>query len=264
MVLRVKLAKKLEEIVFSLKSNCKKIVSIIKTGVSSIPVSLKIFWLVIGVAVIFFLFIILIPSQPVDKKANTPNLVKPNHHAVVSQSNSPDKSLLLQIQQQLKLLHTNNQQNSENLKTQQELAQLANNLSYLVQQEKYENHHTQASISNLAKQQEQTQQQAVDVQRQLTAIHKAVVPQRYLPSTVLPFQIEGISYWNGEPMLTISMRGTNGEIHYKLLAKGNAYGCLNHQSRQHGCNRWMVKSINTDNDEVLLNNQQGLFVRVVV
>lgn len=171
--------------------------------------------------------------------------------------------LLQTIQSQLNTLQTSSSNSVVALDNRKALSSLANLIAHLIQAEQQHVQITDAKITKLTDNQITSQQQSVGLQKQLQAIHKAVVPQQYLSAHYLPFQVEGLSFWNGQPMITISMPGVNGQPFYKLIGQGNAYSCQAHASR-HGCNAWTVKSIDVDAGIVIFINHVGQQVKVAL
>lgn len=148
---------------------------------------------------------------------------------------------------------------SENHKA---LQQLSSRLSVLIHQQQSSVVINQKQIAAVINTQQLLAKSNKVVQRQLSEIHKAVTPVHYLPVSTLPFRVEGLSFWNGQPMVTISMVGLAGQHFYKLIGQGGEYGCSYHTAHGHGCASWIVKHINVDSGAVVFANHNGQFVKV--
>jgi len=135
-------------------------------------------------------------------------------------------------------------------------------LTVLIQSEEITKNSDKNKVAELQAVQASISKQNYKVRAQLNAIHKAVVPQHYLPESILPFQVEGLSFWNGQPMVTIAMTGINGQHFFKLIGQGNEYSCSTHNHRQNGCTSWTVKSIHVNTGVVIFEDHHGQHVRV--
>lgn len=146
----------------------------------------------------------------------------------------------------------------------QALQQLSSRLSVLISEQKSSDANNQKQISTLLSTQKSLSQSNKAVEHQLSEIHKAVMPIHYLSASILPFHVEGLSFWNGKPMVTISMVGLGGQHFYKLIGQGGEYGCSFQSTQGHGCVSWMVKNINVNSGIVIFANHRGQFVKVTL
>lgn len=173
-------------------------------------------------------------------------------------SDEQNSAALKEIKNELQTI--NDHSETENQKN---LGQVASQLSELIALNKQESQSTQVQIASIKKAQKHSEVLSHKIQQQISDVHSAVIPKQYLPVSVLPFSIEGISFWNSKPMVTISMADTTGSSQYKLIGEGGQYGCFS--SRQtRGCTLWTVKSIDADSGVVILGNTQSQFVKVTL
>lgn len=170
--------------------------------------------------------------------------------------------LLKTIEAKLTQLQQKPQQDPAAEVNHQALLQLASQLSVLIQSEQKSEILNQDKVDALERSQDSMVKQNNEVKAQISAIHKAVVPAQYLSLSVLPFTVQGLSFWNGQPMVTISMMGMGGQPFYKLIGQGNEYGCSFHREHQTGCRSWIVQSININTGVVIFSDHQGQLVRV--
>ena len=154
------------------------------------------------------------------------------------------------------------QSGQNNDATQQSLAQITQQLSSINQQNAAAAQSTGAKIDAIQDMQAKEEINNDVLQKQLRQIDKAVTPKQYLSPSVLPFKVQGLSFWNGRPMVTISLPGVNGASYYKLMGQGEAFDCGVANSSDADCETWSVETINTDNNSIIFKNQDGKEVRV--
>jgi hypothetical protein len=66
---------------------------------------------------------------------------------------------------------------------------------------------------------------------------------------VLPFKIEGIDFWNNQPMVSIAMKDTSGVTHYRLIGKGMEAA------------DWRLKSLNAKTKTIIFINSKNKKVK---
>lgn len=223
--------------------------------------------LVAGIIAILILLVVLFFSG-VSKHALVKKASSVSAQAVqMQQQNSQEfldqqkNVLLTKIESQVATLSEQANQGSAATENHQALEQLARHLSAFIQTEQAAEKITQDREDALRRSQATISEQNFAVSKQLAEIHKAVAPQQYLPIRVLPFRVEGMSFWNGAPMVTIAMAGVNGQSFYKLIGKGEAYGCAAIEHSR-GCSSWIVQSININTGVVIFKNHNNQMVRV--
>ena len=95
---------------------------------------------------------------------------------------------------------------------------------------------------------------------QLARIQKAVVKPKFLPASALPFHVEGIDYWNNQPMVTIAMGDIKGGYHYKLMAPGMRFSC---NTGVTDCS-WRLEQIKTQPNMAIFQNAKNQQVKVEI
>ncbi len=105
-------------------------------------------------------------------------------------------------------------------------------------------------------------QQSVHIEKQLSGISKAVIPQHYLPPSALPFRVAGIDYWGNRLMASVAMRDMSGGVHYRLMSKGMSFDCQVQSMKVASCTNWTLQKISNSPNEVVFINTQGQKVKV--
>ncbi len=103
-------------------------------------------------------------------------------------------------------------------------------------------------------------QQVEKMRAQLSKITKAIVPQHYLPISDLPFQVAGIDFWNGKPMVSVAMKDMNGVTHYRLMGQGMSFDCSG--GNRTDCSNWALSKLHTAPNEAIFMNQKGQKIKV--
>jgi len=106
-----------------------------------------------------------------------------------------------------------------------------------------------------------SKQQFPKVESQLRQIRRQLTRKKYLPASVLPFEVVGIDFWNNEPQATIAIRDIHGVMHYRLMARGSMFGCRSQRWKLHHCTNWELFKLTTSPNVVIFRNHRGQMVR---
>ncbi len=98
--------------------------------------------------------------------------------------------------------------------------------------------------------------------KQLSKISKAIVPKKYLSLSALPFQVVGIDFWNGKPMVSIAMKDINGVMHYRLIGVGMKFDCGVQSSKVKVCSNWTLHELQTSPNEAVFINDRDQKVKM--
>ena len=188
------------------------------------------------------------------------------HQQLQEKTEQDSQRILDNVESMLEQLneHTSDDETKTRAEYREELTVLYNQLSSLFQQNQQLEIETNSKIDALQAMQVRAESQAKSMQRQLTQIHKDVAPVTYLSPSVLPFQVEGISYWNGAPMVNLSLVDVNGSHYYRLMGQAETYHCGVNPSKATNCSNWTIKTIDVGSGIVIFNNQSGHMVKVNV
>jgi hypothetical protein len=93
--------------------------------------------------------------------------------------------------------------------------------------------------------------QVAKVEAQVTAIHKQLTPQKYLPASSLPFEVVGSGYWGNQQVVTIAMKDVGGTDHYRLMGKGEQFNCQSFGWKLPNCTNWDLSKISKNPNYVI-------------
>jgi hypothetical protein len=93
--------------------------------------------------------------------------------------------------------------------------------------------------------------QVAKVEAQVTAIHRQLTPQKYLPASSLPFEVVGSGYWGNKQVVTIAMKDVGGTDHYRLMGLGEQFNCQSFGWRLPNCTNWDLSKISKNPNYVI-------------
>jgi hypothetical protein len=212
---------------------------------------------VIGLIILFFVYLSL-PTRKLNLKSqHTVNKVQSAKEASAArqmQTNATQSSFAAGLQNQLQQIQkaiadSSLSQNKIN-DFESQISVLASNIKVL---QENANATKEAALKTAAQEQAHADienYRTGRLQAQLTKLSKAVIPQKYLPASILPFKVVGLDFWNGKPMVSIAIKDVQGVMHYTLMGQDMRYSF------------WAIRKINTSPKEAIFVNNKNQYVKV--
>lgn len=194
---------------------------------------------------------------------NTPIVEEATQQNIASGSSDQTDSLKAQLASIKQNLSQSSLSQEKLAELENQMQSLSSSMDTLVDKTQAAQSAAQQAAQISSENAETAKAQVAHVDEQLQTIKKAVVLPTYLPVSTLPFQVAGIDFWNGKPMVSIAMKDVNGGTQYRLMGQGMAFDCQT-TTDENACTRWTLRTINTSPDTVIFVNPHGGQVKVVV
>ncbi|MCK4609183.1 MAG: apolipoprotein A1/A4/E family protein [Gammaproteobacteria bacterium] len=164
------------------------------------------------------------------------------------------------IQQEVNQSHQLSTQSVEQLE--QQITALTQDIADIKQNAKEAKDSARQSVQTTQQHYHESKKQVAKVVSQLQEIHKQLEPQRYLPPSILPFEVVGLDFWNGKAMITVAVKDVTGSVHYRLMGQGMQFACHSVKLKDPGCTSWWLDKISPDSSTIIFKNSTGKKVRV--